>query len=136
VTTRRVSATELLALQKVGYTLVDVRPPFDFTKGHPAGARNVPFYFYTNAGGIQDNPDWVTLMTSIFPKDTKLILIDKLGTRTQKAVELLLGAGFEEVCDLVGGYKGMESLGMHGTLTDEASFKVILAEMKDRLKKP
>jgi rhodanese-related sulfurtransferase len=143
VSAPRVSAAEALALQRIGYTIVDLRPPFDFNKGHPAGARNVPFYFYTDAGGVRDNPDFLSVMTSLFPRDAKLVVLDKLGTRSPKAVEALVAAGYQDVRDVLGGFKGMvgaegrrdggwEPAGLPYTLTHEAGY----AELVESTKKP
>lgn len=128
-------------MQRVGYTIVDLRPPFDFQKGHPAGARNVPFYFYTDAGGVRDNPEFLTVMTSLFPREAPLVVLDKLGTRSPKAVEVLVAAGYRDVRDVVGGYKGLmgaegrrdggwEPAGLPHTLTGEASYDEMLASSK------
>ncbi len=136
---QRVTASEALALQRIGYTIVDLRPPFDFNRGHPAGAHNVPFYFYTDAGGVRDNPDFLAAISSIFPKDAKLVVLDKLGTRSPRAVEALLAAGYRDVRDVLGGYKGLadaqgrrdggwEPAGLPYTLTNEAGYAELLAE--------
>ena len=89
----------------------------------------------TEAGGIQDNPEFVSLMTSLFSLESKLILVDKLGTRSPAAVEVLFNAGFKDVRDLEGGYKGMESVGMPATMTDDASYAQALAEARASLNK-
>lgn len=143
---KRVSAAQGLELSRIGYVIVDVRPPDDFRKGHPQSARNVPFYFYTDAGGIRPNPDFVATMSSLFKPDAKLLLVDKVGKRSPDAAQALLAAGFTDVCDLSAGYKGIlgadgrcveggwETLGLPGTMTEEAGYAQIIAQARKALK--
>jgi rhodanese-related sulfurtransferase len=142
MTFKRVSAADALSLQKIGYTVIDIRPPFDFKKGHPAGARNVPYYLYTESGGIKANPEFVSLIGSLFAKDAKLLLVDKFGKQSPQAAEALSQAGFTDICDLRAGYKGImdnqgrpieggwEACGLPGTMTDDAGFAASLAEAR------
>lgn len=134
MTVKRVSAPEAVLMQKVGYVLVDVRPPGEFEKGHPISARNVPFYFYTATGGIKPNPDFESTVTTLFPRDTKLLLIDKVGKRSPDAVEALQKLGYADICDLRGGYLGItdaqgrplengwEMLGLPETMSSDNSY--------------
>ncbi len=103
----RVGASQGLKMQRVGYKLVDVRAPEEYAKGHPAGALNVPHQLFGAGGGYKPNPDFMTVMQGLFAKDTKLLLIDKIGTRSLVAMDELKAAGFTAVCDVRPGYLGI-----------------------------
>jgi len=144
---KRVSAPEAVLMQKVGYVIVDIRPPGEFEKGHPTAAKNVPFYFYTQAGGIRPNPDFESTITSLYPRDTKLLLIDKVGKRSPAAIEALTKLGYTELCDLRGGYLGIldgqgrpvengwEMLGLPETMSNENSYAGAVTEARKALRK-
>ena len=88
-----------------GYTHVDVRSEQEYAAGHPAGAINVPLMF-AGPGGMSPNPDFLRMMTALFPKDTKLVLGCRSGARSLRAAEMLSGAGFSAVVDQRAGFEG------------------------------
>ena len=88
-----------------GYTHVDVRTEAEYAAGHPAGALNVPVML-AGPGGMTPNPDFVRVMSALFPKDAKLVLGCRSGQRSMRAAEMLSSAGFTDVHDQRAGFAG------------------------------
>lgn len=64
--------------------IIDVREPFEFASGHVAGALNIPPSELMNgAPQLKD-----------VPKDTKLILYCRSGSRSRTAMMILTQQGF------------------------------------------
>lgn len=102
----RVSPAEADRLvREEGYAYVDVRSVPEFEAGHPAGAYNIPFLHKTPTG-MQPNPDFTTVMTSVFSKEAKLVLGCRSGNRSLRAAEILLRVGFVDVVDQRAGLAG------------------------------
>ncbi|HZO16245.1 MAG TPA: rhodanese-like domain-containing protein, partial [Polyangiaceae bacterium] len=104
---QRMSATDAVHLAKVGYIFIDVRTEEEYSKGHPSGALNVPFKHYGKGGSFRDNPDFMKVMETLYPKETKLLLIGKIGKRSFEAGEMLIAAGYTTVADLRPGVIGL-----------------------------
>lgn len=66
------------------YTIIDVREPYEFVLGHVDGAINIP------AGSIVENP----LELQSLPKDAKLLLYCRSGSRSGYSIILLKQMGF------------------------------------------
>ena len=88
-----------------GYVYIDVRSVPEYDAGHPKGAYNVPIMMMTPAG-MQANPDFLAIMEKRFPKDSKLILGCKAGTRSAKACRVLEQAGYLDLANQRAGYSG------------------------------
>ena len=107
MTIQRLSPRECHSLmESEGYVYVDVRSIPEFDGGHPAGAYNVPVA-HAGAGGMQPNPDFVAVMETAFPKDTKLVIGCLSGGRSQRAVAMLLSAGFTAMVEQRAGWGGV-----------------------------
>jgi rhodanese-related sulfurtransferase len=52
------------------------------------------------------NPDFLSVMEALFPKDAKLVVGCKMGGRSAKAVAALQSAGFQALCDMSAGFDG------------------------------
>lgn len=103
---QRVSPQEADHLMRnEGYVYLDVRSIPEFEAGHPAGAYNVPIMHKT-AAGMQPNPDFMRVVSSVFPKDAKLVLGCRSGNRSLTAARALVQAGFELVVDQRAGLAG------------------------------
>ncbi|MFQ5693678.1 MAG: rhodanese-like domain-containing protein [Nitrospinota bacterium] len=90
-------------------TYIDVRSVPEFTRGHPEGAVNIPvFHFDPAQGGMVENPDFLKVVETHFPKDARLLLGCQVGGRSQKAAELLFQAGYGNVANVQGGFGGMK----------------------------
>lgn len=88
---------------------IDVRSVPEFEQGHPEGAVNIPILHFDPAqGGMIPNPDFQRVVEAIFPKDTRLVLGCQVGMRSQKAAEVLVEAGYENVANIHGGFGGMK----------------------------
>lgn len=86
---------------------LDVRTEAEFAAGHPAGARNVPVFFFDNATGRPvPNPDFLAVVERVFPRPTKLLLGCQSGMRSQRACEILAGAGYADVTNVQGSFGG------------------------------
>jgi len=85
--------------------LLDVRTPEEFAEGHPAGAYNVPAFF-REAGGLVPNPELLEVARRLAPPERRLILSCASGRRSQRAAELLEGAGYQQLINLRAGFSG------------------------------
>jgi rhodanese-related sulfurtransferase len=100
-----VKPEEAQQLLEAGWTYVDVRSEPEFELGHPPGALNVPL-LHQSPGGMQPNPEFLSVMQSGFAKDEKLLLGCRSGGRSRRAAEMLAQNGFTELADLVTGWEG------------------------------
>ena len=102
---KRVTPKEAAALLAEGWTYVDVRSVPEFEAGHPLGAANVPL-LHATAGRMAPNPDFQRVMEASFPKDAKLVIGCKAGSRSLQAASILEASGFSNVVDMRGGWSG------------------------------
>ncbi len=106
MTVKRVSPQEADQLvREEGYAYVDVRSIPEFEAGHPAGAYNIPILHQT-AAGMQPNAEFLEVVSSVFPKHSKLVIGCRSGNRSLRAAQILLQAGFETVVDQRAGLAG------------------------------
>jgi rhodanese-related sulfurtransferase len=101
----RVSPEEAKKLLDEGYTYIDVRTVAEYAAGHPTGARNVPVMIQSPQG-MAPNPDFLEVVEANYPRDAKLVVGCKAGTRSARAAEMLAGAGFTSVVDQRAGFEG------------------------------
>jgi rhodanese-related sulfurtransferase len=88
---------------------IDVRSIPEFEQGHPEGAVNIPILHYDPArAGMIPNPDFQKVVEANFPKDARLVMGCQVGMRSQKAAEILVQAGYENVANIQGGFGGMK----------------------------
>lgn len=99
-----VSPEEARALLEQGYTYVDVRSEPEFEEGHVPGALNVPL-LHLGPAGMQPNPEFMQVMQAAFGTEEKLIIGCKAGSRSQRAAQMLLSAGYRNLCDLSAGWE-------------------------------
>ena len=92
-------------LLQQGWTCVDVRTVEEFEAGHPAGAFNVPVMTRGPAGMVP-NPEFVAVVSSRFPKTTKLVLNCGSGGRSMRGCEALAAAGYGELVNMACGFNG------------------------------
>jgi rhodanese-related sulfurtransferase len=87
---RKVDSAGLLAAQKAGAQVIDVRSPGEFQGGHIPGAVNVPVeQIQSAAGGWSRTSSYVVYCAS--------------GARSAQAQSILQQMGFKNVADLTGG---------------------------------
>ncbi len=84
---------------------VDVRSIPEFTAGHPIRAINVVL-MHRGAGGMEPNPDFQKVATSVLPKEKKLLVGCMSGGRSQKACEILESKGYSLLYNVFGGFGG------------------------------
>ncbi|KAG6553436.1 hypothetical protein Mapa_005171 [Marchantia paleacea] len=108
---RSVSPKEALLLQKdQGYTIIDVRPEFEFNQAHPAGAINIQIYrlikewtawdiarraafaFFGIFQGTEENPDFVKEVKEKLDKDSKIIVACIAGGTVKPSPNLADGS--------------------------------------------
>ena len=53
------------------------------------------------------NPEFVSMMEKLYPKDAALVLGCKSGVRSAKAAALLEAAGFSKLADVKSGFDGV-----------------------------
>jgi rhodanese-related sulfurtransferase len=93
-------------LMQNGHVYVDVRTVEEFSAGHAAGAVNVPAFLRAPSGQMAPNPEFVQVMAANFQRDTPLVVGCMMGGRSQRACELLAGAGYSRVHNIAGGFGG------------------------------
>ena len=89
-----------------GWTYVDVRTEGEYAAAHPANSRNVPFAIGTPPQ-MQVNPEFLAVVKANWKKDSKLVLGCASGGRSSKACEVLVNAGFNNLVNMTGGFRGM-----------------------------
>lgn len=94
----RVTTSEAFARMAEGYTYVDVRTPLEFAEGRPAGAINVPL-----------GDGFLAAMEARFPKDAKILVGCKAGSRSLAAAQRLTDAGYTDVLEMRAGFDGLRS---------------------------
>lgn len=104
---KRISAAEAVTMSSVGYKMIDIRTPEEYGKGHPKGAQNVPWQFYGKGGTFKANDLFLPVMNKLFPKESKLLIVGKIGKRSLKVCEVLEADGYVDLLDLRAGYKGL-----------------------------
>ena len=103
---KRISPVEAKQLvDEQGYVYLDVRSVPEFEQEHPKGARNVPL-MNMGSGGMTPNPEFLSVMTRAFPKDAKLVVGCKAGSRSMRAAQLLLQNGWSNIVDQRAGFEG------------------------------
>ena len=84
---------------------VDVRTEEEFEAGHPENAKHVPLH-HLDDGQMILNDSFAEEFQVAFPKETELIMGCRSGGRSQKAAEILVGVGYTNVVNMVGGFLG------------------------------
>jgi rhodanese-related sulfurtransferase len=103
---KRVSPEEASRLmQAEGYVYVDVRSIPEFEDGHPEGAFNVPL-LHLGPAGMAPNPDFVAVMERRFPKQARIVLGCRSGSRSVHAARLLEAAGYTGLVEQWAGFEG------------------------------
>lgn len=119
MTVKHVTVREAHQKQTEGYVYVDVRSIPEFEAGHPAGAVNVPLlHFDERTRQMVPNREFVQVMRASFPPDTRLLVGCQVGGRSVQAAQMLVGSGFGDVSNVLGGYGGARDP-MTGSLRDE-----------------
>ena len=102
---KRVSPPEAAVLMAEGWRYLDVRSIPEFEEGHPKGAANVPL-LHRQGGRMMLNADFQRVVEASYPKDAKLVIGCKTGSRSAQAATLLEAAGYTNVVDMRGGMAG------------------------------
>ena len=111
---RRVSPEQARDLvEKEGYVYVDVRSVPEFSAGHAEGAVNVPL-LHAGSFGMSPNHEFMDVMDKAFPRDAKLVLGCRSGSRSLQAANILQSVGFTNVVDQRGGFEGSGGFFGHG----------------------
>jgi rhodanese-related sulfurtransferase len=95
-----ISPTEARTAVEAAYSqFVDVRTQEEYASGHANRARNIPLD---------------TLMTDLdkLEKNEPVYLICQSGTRSKKAAQILVDAGFSQAISISGGTKAWEAAGL------------------------
>lgn len=107
MTVKHVTVREAHQKQTDGYIYVDVRSVPEFEAGHPAGAVNVPLlHFDERTRQMTPNREFVEVMRASFPPDARLLIGCQVGGRSLQAAQMLVGSGYRDVSNVVGGYAG------------------------------
>lgn len=98
-------ALEMMQQKQIRY--VDVRSVREFRQGHPEGAINIPLLdFNEEMGQMMPNPDFQKVSLAHLDPTQPLIVGCQAGGRSQKACELLLVMGYNQLFNMQGGFGG------------------------------
>ena len=94
--------------------ILDVRTTEEYLfVGHPAMAWNIPSQLQTydwdadrKAFPMKPNPDFVSLVKEVATPGDTILVICRSGGRSARAADLLVGAGFPDVYNIVDGVEG------------------------------
>jgi rhodanese-related sulfurtransferase len=84
---------------------IDVRTANEFVGGHPEGSLNIPVLI-SGPGGMQPNPDFLSVAEKVLPKDRRIVCSCQVGKRSQMAAEILEQAGYSDLVNVRGGFGG------------------------------
>jgi rhodanese-related sulfurtransferase len=91
---------------------VDVRSTEEFSRGHAAGAVNVPLLEPDEDTGVMlPNPDFVRVMKANFAPDAPLLIGCQSGGRSARAAQMLDAFGYTNVTNIKGGFSGGQDPG-------------------------
>jgi rhodanese-related sulfurtransferase len=86
---------------------LDVRTEQEFAQGHPAGALNVPVLFFEAQGGSpRPNDDFLQVVSRHVDAGREVFVGCQSGARSQRAADILVGAGYSSVTNVLGGFGG------------------------------
>ena len=86
---------------------LDVRSIPEFQQGHPARAINIPIYHFYPGMGMMPNEDFIEVVQANLPKNKKILIGCKTGSRSARAVEVLTQLGYADVANIRGGFIGV-----------------------------
>ena len=89
-----------------GYLYLDVRSVDEFRLGHPRGAYNVPLQ-HPEDEQVIDNPDFMSVVTACFPKNTPMVIGCATGIRSLHAARRLAHTGYTCIREMRPGYDGI-----------------------------
>src|SRR5713101_6832949 len=89
-----------------GAVYLDVRTENEFAQGHPADAINIPVVFIKGPGQMEPNEEFLAVVEATLPKNRKLVVGCGSGGRSQRACEILEGAGYNDLTNVRGGFGG------------------------------
>lgn len=114
-TIRHLTVQQAHQQQAAGAAYLDVRSVPEFRQGHPDGAFNIPLlHLDPQTRQMRPNPEFVSVVKANFAPDAKLVIGCQMGGRSQHACEVLSGAGFQDVANVLGGYGGAPQMGHAG----------------------
>ena len=115
MTIKHVTVQQAHQQQASGATYLDVRSIPEFQQGHPEGAFNVPLlHVDPHTRQMRPNPEFLAVVKANFTLGTKMVVGCQMGGRSQQACEILAGAGYEEVANVLGGFGGAPQMGHAG----------------------
>jgi rhodanese-related sulfurtransferase len=86
---------------------IDVRTEGEFVNGHVPKALNIPVVLPDPATRqMRPNPEFVSVVSSHFSKDKRIIVGCQMGGRSQFAAQVLDQEGFKSVSNMQGGFGG------------------------------
>jgi rhodanese-related sulfurtransferase len=87
---KEISVTEAHELYNNGNIILDVRQPEEYEAGHIPGAILIPL-------------DTLASRLGELPKNEKIVVVCRSGSRSAQGRDILLTAGFEDVTSMAGG---------------------------------
>jgi rhodanese-related sulfurtransferase len=104
---KHITVREAEAQLESGAAYIDVRSIPEFAQGHPKGAFNVPLlHLDERTGQMSPNRDFVPVVMANFPAGSPLLIGCQVGGRSAQAAQILAGAGYSNVANVLGGFGG------------------------------
>ena len=91
---------------KDGYVYLDVRTVAEFTAGHVPGSWNIPVLVVTESGRRVSNADFLAIAQAALPKNAKIIVGCRSGSRSKRAQGMMKSAGYAHLSNMLGGFVG------------------------------
>lgn len=89
------------------YVYLDVRTPAEYEAGHPVTARNIPVMLVdTGIGRMIPNDSFLAVVEGNLSKEAKIIVGCKSGGRSARAAKIMADAGYQNLCNMIGGFGG------------------------------
>ena len=89
-----------------GYVYLDVRTVAEFTAGHVPGSWNIPVLVVTESGRRVSNADFLAIAQAALPKNAKIIVGCRSGSRSKRAQGMMKSAGYAHLSNMLGGFVG------------------------------
>lgn len=98
---------KLLATSKSTVCIyLDVRTVAEFEAGHVPGSWNIPVMTKSETGSMEKNPEFLSQVQAVIPKNSRVIVGCRSGSRSKRAWKMMRSAGYQQISNMLGGFLG------------------------------